>query len=57
MTNPASSGTGGAVRFGALLLAMPLLIWLFLLVILPHVDLLLVSLRERISYGKYEFSL
>jgi len=57
MTTSASTGKAGARRFGALLLAMPLLLWLFLLVILPHVDLLLVSLRERISYGKYEFSL
>ena len=61
MTNPAPVTTGGktsgTIRFGAVLLAMPLVLWLFLLVILPHIDLLLVSLHERISYGKYEFSL
>ncbi|HAY48667.1 MAG TPA: ABC transporter permease, partial [Thalassospira sp.] len=57
MNKSASITAGGTFRFGLLLLAMPLLLWLFLLVILPHVDLFLVSMRERISYGKYEFSL
>lgn len=39
MNKSASITTGGTFRFGLLLLAMPLLLWLFLLVILPHVDL------------------
>ena len=57
MSNGTSVKGGGTFRFGLLLLAFPLLLWLFLLVVLPHIDLFLVSMRERISYGKYEFSL
>ncbi len=39
------------------LLLTPLLLTLVLLVILPQLDMLIVSLRERISYGEYTFSL
>ncbi|HCW67454.1 MAG TPA: ABC transporter permease, partial [Thalassospira lucentensis] len=51
MSNGTSVKGGGTFRFGLLLLAFPLLLWLFLLVVLPHIDLFLVSMRERISYG------
>ena len=56
MSNPSQTTTGNGLKLGVLLMATPLLLWLVLLVLLPHLDLLMVSLRERISYGKYEFS-
>ncbi|WP_422412390.1 MULTISPECIES: ABC transporter permease [unclassified Endozoicomonas] len=39
------------------LLLMPLLLTLVLLILLPQLDMLVISLRERVSYGVYEFSL
>ncbi|WP_299728677.1 ABC transporter permease [uncultured Endozoicomonas sp.] len=39
------------------LLLMPLLLTLALLILLPQLDMLGISLRERVSYGVYEFSL
>ncbi|MGI9273643.1 MAG: ABC transporter permease [Endozoicomonas sp.] len=39
------------------LLLAPLLLSLGLLILLPQLDMIGISLRERISYGKYEFSL
>ena len=39
------------------LLLMPLLLTLSLLILFPQLDMLVISLRERISYGVYEFSL
>lgn len=44
-------------KLGLALLLMPLLLWLLLLIVIPHVDLFLVSLRERVGVGKYETSL
>jgi spermidine/putrescine transport system permease protein len=44
-------------RLGFILLLAPLLLWLSLLIIIPHIDMLLVSLRERVGVGKYQFSL
>ncbi len=43
-------------RLGLALLLTPLLLWLSLLIFLPHVDIFLVSLRERIGVGKYQIS-
>jgi len=43
-------------RFGFFLLLTPLLLWLSLLIIIPHIDMLLVSLRERVGVGKYQTS-
>ena len=40
-------------RLGFILLLTPLLLWLALLIIIPHVDMLLVSLRERVGVGEY----
>jgi spermidine/putrescine transport system permease protein len=42
---------------GFWLLLAPLLLWLVLLILLPHVDLLLISLRARTGPGTYAFSL
>ncbi|WP_422474185.1 ABC transporter permease [Endozoicomonas sp. ALB032] len=39
------------------LLLMPLLLTLVLLILLPQLDMLVISLRERVSYGVYDFSL
>lgn len=41
---------------GFYLLLAPVLLWLALLVIIPHVDLALVSLRERVGVGQYALS-
>ena len=44
-------------RITFILLLTPLVLWLGLLIIIPHIDMLLISLRERISFGVYERSL
>jgi spermidine/putrescine transport system permease protein len=44
-------------RIAFVLLLTPLVLWLGLLIIIPHIDMLLISLRERISFGVYERSL
>ena len=46
-----------SARIGFYLLLAPLLLWLFLLILLPHVDMALLSLRERVGVGEYETSL
>jgi len=46
-----------ALRLGLWLLLTPLLLWLVLLILLPHVDMLMISLRERTGPGEYAFSL
>jgi len=46
-----------AQRLGFLLLVTPLLLWLGLLIVIPHIDMLLVSLRERVGVGEYATSL
>lgn len=46
-----------AQRLGFLLLVTPLLLWLGLLIIIPHIDMFLVSLRERVGVGEYATSL
>lgn len=48
--------TGRLVGVSTLLLMLPLLLWLFLLILLPHLDLFAVALRERIGFGEYRFS-
>jgi len=50
-TTPASG-----LRLGVFLLMLPLLLWLLLLILLPHVDMVLVSLRERIGFAEHRFS-
>ncbi len=43
-------------RLGFVLLLTPLLLWLTLLIIIPHIDMLLLSLRERVGVGQYATS-
>ncbi|WP_425441543.1 ABC transporter permease [Roseovarius lutimaris] len=43
-------------RLGFILLLTPLLLWLTLLIIIPHIDMLLLSLRERVGVGQYATS-
>ncbi len=51
-----ASGRDGA-RLGLWLLAMPLVLWLLLLVILPQAELLGVSFRQRSGPGTHDFTL
>ena len=44
-------------RLGLILLLMPLLLWLTLLIVIPHIDMALLSLRERVGVREYETSL
>jgi spermidine/putrescine transport system permease protein len=46
-----------SARLGFILLLMPLLLWLTLLIIIPHIDMLLLSLRERVGVGEYQTSI
>ncbi len=41
-------------RLGFYLLLAPLLTWLFALIIVPHIDMFLVSIREKIAVRVYE---
>tara|TARA_R110002096_G_scaffold119038_13_gene257890 strand:- start:38300 stop:39157 length:858 start_codon:yes stop_codon:yes gene_type:complete len=43
-------------RLGFYLLLTPLLLWLTLLIIIPHIDMFLISIKERVGVGKYETS-
>lgn len=45
-----------ASRLSLLLLLAPLGLWLFILIILPHVDMLLISLHEKVAPRVYEYS-
>jgi spermidine/putrescine transport system permease protein len=44
-------------KIGFILLITPLLLWLVLLIIIPHIDMFLVSIRERVGVRQYQFSL
>jgi len=44
-------------KLGLVLLLTPLLLWLTFLIFIPHIDMFLVSLRERIGVGEYQTSL
>ena len=46
-----------AQRLGFLLLITPLVLWLAMLIVIPHIDMLLISLRERVGVGQYATSL
>ncbi|MBV1866687.1 MAG: ABC transporter permease [Marinosulfonomonas sp.] len=41
-------------RLGFILLLTPLLLWLTLLIIIPHIDMFLISIRERVAVRTYE---
>ncbi|WP_425100215.1 ABC transporter permease [Tropicibacter sp. S64] len=43
-------------RIAFYLLLTPLVLWLGLLIIIPHIDMFLVSIRERVARGQYELS-
>lgn len=43
-------------RVGFYLLLTPLVLWLSLLIIIPHIDMFLISIKERVGVGKYETS-
>jgi len=43
-------------RLGFILLLTPLLLWLSLLIIIPHVDMFMVSIRERVGVREYATS-
>ncbi len=45
-----------ARRLGFVLLLTPIILWLALLIVIPHVDLFLVSLRERVGVGEFRIS-
>ncbi|MBU3258745.1 ABC transporter permease [Roseovarius sp. PS-C2] len=45
-----------AHRLGFVLLLTPLVLWLALLIIIPHIDMFFVSLRERVGVGEYQTS-
>lgn len=44
-------------RLGFILLLTPLLLWLGLLILIPHIDMALLSLRERVGVGQFATSL
>ena len=43
-------------RLGFYLLLMPLVLWLALLIVIPHIDMFLLSIRERVGVRQYETS-
>jgi len=45
-----------ASRLSLLLLLAPLGLWLFVLIILPHIDMFLISLHEKVAPRVYEYS-
>ena len=53
----ASSRRAWQRRLVLTLLLAPALLWLFALIVLPHVDLALLSFRERIAPHEYKASL
>jgi len=44
-------------KLGFFLLFTPLVLWLGLLIVIPHIDMFLVSIRERIGVAEYQTSL
>ncbi|MCF6344243.1 MAG: ABC transporter permease [Devosiaceae bacterium] len=46
---------GPRTKLGLILLMSPLLLWLTTLIIIPHLDMLYVSLREKVGVRQYEF--
>ena len=43
-------------KLGFILLMTPLVLWLGLLIVIPHIDMFLVSVRERVGVGQYRTS-
>ncbi len=46
---------GPRTKLGLILVMSPLLLWLTTLIIIPHLDMLYVSLREKVGVRQYEF--
>lgn len=46
---------GPRTKLGLILLMSPLLLWLTTLIIIPHLDMLYVSLREKVGVRQYQF--
>ncbi len=44
-------------RLGLILLLAPLLIWLLALIVIPHIDMFLLSMREKLGPGQYQTSI
>ncbi|GAA3950621.1 ABC transporter permease [Allohahella marinimesophila] len=58
LPGPVTAAKGSAAgKLSLWLLLAPILLWLLLLIILPHLDLLAISLRERVAAREYAFSL
>lgn len=55
--SPSGAMPGAAGRLGLWLLLAPAALWLLGLIVLPHVELALLSLRARVSPGVHELSL
>ncbi|MCV6825344.1 MULTISPECIES: ABC transporter permease [Halocynthiibacter] len=47
---------GAHGKLGFILLASPLVLWLSLLIIIPHIDLFILSLQEKIGVRQYQTS-
>ncbi|AML50352.1 MULTISPECIES: ABC transporter permease [Falsihalocynthiibacter] len=45
---------GARAKLGFILLASPLLLWLSLLIIIPHIDMFILSLQEKVGVRQYE---
>ncbi|GFZ82235.1 ABC transporter permease [Elstera cyanobacteriorum] len=50
----AASVGGSTARLGLLLVFAPFFLWIALLVIIPHIDLLILSLREKVAPRVYQ---
>ncbi|CAM3423828.1 ABC transporter permease [Parendozoicomonas haliclonae] len=55
--NAFSSSKASGKKLALFLLLTPFALHLFFLILLPHLEILNISLRERVSYGIYKFSL
>ncbi|WP_380056898.1 ABC transporter permease [Falsihalocynthiibacter sp. SS001] len=47
---------GARTKLGFILLASPLVLWLSLLIIIPHIDMFFLSMREKVGIRQYETS-
>lgn len=50
----AATAGGSSARLGLLLVFAPFFLWVALLVIIPHIDLLILSLREKVAPRVYQ---
>ena len=57
MSTDTPPGANAQSRLLLMLLLAPALLWLFALIVLPHIDLALLSLRERVAPRVYALSL